>query len=113
MPEQGKLYDTEILLQTHHADEEFIKYMVSLFIKHVPETNTNLEKACSEKDWGNVHFFAHKLKASIDLFNLIPLKDLVRKVEHRAKNLTDTDTIAKDVSFISDYISKCVVMMTE
>ena len=49
MPEQEKLYDTEILLQTHHADEEFIKYMVSLFIKHVPETNANLEKACSEK----------------------------------------------------------------
>jgi len=113
MPENEKLYDTEILIRTHNADGEFIKYMISLFVKHIPESNANLEKACRENDWANVHFYAHKMKASIDLFNLVPLKTLIRKVEQNAKNIVDTDTIPNDINFVSNYIQKCVVAMRE
>ena len=113
MPEQSSLYNTDILVQTHHADDDFIKYMVTLFVKHVPETNANLEKACAEKDWENVYFFAHKMKASIDLFNLTPLKELVRKVEQHAHKLIETEAIADEVKVISDYLQRCVAAMKE
>ena len=53
----------------------------------------------------------HKLKTSIDLFNLVPLKHLIREVEMRAKNETETATIAEDVNFISDYIKKSMAAM--
>jgi hypothetical protein len=46
------------------------------------------------------------MKASIDLFNIKQLKELIRKVEQKSKNVTDTKTIPEDVSFISTYISK-------
>jgi hypothetical protein len=113
MPEHEKLYDTEILVQTHNADQEFILYMITLFVKHVPETTANLEKACGESSWERVHFYAHKLKASIDLFNLVPLKDLVRKVEQNALKFVNTETIPADVNVIADYIRNCVAAMKQ
>lgn len=107
------LYDTKILVQTHHADTEFIKYMISLFIKLIPETNAALIKACKEKDWNEVYLSAHKMKASIDLFELKELKELIRKTEQKAKNKVETETIAADIKFISAYLQKCIAAMKE
>jgi len=111
MPEEGKLYDTKTLIQIHQADTEFVKYMISLFIKNIPEVNAHLEKACDEENWKKVYFYAHKLKASIDLFNLEELKNPIRIIEQKAKNQTETDSISKDVNFISNYIKKCIAAM--
>ena len=38
MPEPEKLYDTKTLIQTHQADKEFVKHMISLFLEHIQET---------------------------------------------------------------------------
>ncbi|MFT4154743.1 Hpt domain-containing protein [Parafilimonas sp.] len=111
MPDVEKLYDTALLIRTHNADEEFVKFMASLFVQHMPESNAGLEKACAESNWEKVYFFAHKMKASIDLFNLEPVKDLIRKVEQRALKFTQTDLIRKDVTFISGYIGQCIAAM--
>ncbi len=111
MPESERLYDTETLIQVHHADAAFVRYMISLFIKHMAESNENLEKACNENDWMKVYFYAHKMKSSIDLFNLNKLKELVRKVEDNAKNNIATKTLSGDVNFISTYIKNCILAM--
>jgi HPt (histidine-containing phosphotransfer) domain-containing protein len=111
MPETAKLYDTQTLILTHHADQEFVKYMVSLFIQHIPQTNADLEKACAENDWKRVYFYAHKMKASIDLFNLNELKTLIRKIEQNAKNDVDTEAIPGEVNFVSNYIKNCLKEM--
>lgn len=111
MHEAEKLYDTTTLIKTYEADPEFIKYLASLFVQYLPETSANLEKACKESNWENVYFFAHKMKANIDLFNLEPLKDLIRKVEQRALKFTQTDSISGDVNFITNYIQRCVALM--
>jgi HPt (histidine-containing phosphotransfer) domain-containing protein len=111
MPDDEKLYDTKTLIQTHQADPEFVKHMISLFIKNIPEVNANLENACNENNWPKVYFYAHKLKASIDLFNLEKLKGLIRKVEQKAKSQTETDTLSKEINFISGYIKNCIAVM--
>ena len=111
MPEPEKLYDTIALTQTHQADGEFVHYMIDLFLESIPKTVGKLKKAGKEEDWKTVYFYAHKLKTSIDLFNLEPLKNLIRDVEMRSKNETEITTIVKDVDFISDYIKNCMTAM--
>ena len=85
--------------------------MIDLFLETIPKTITKLKKASHEEDWKAVYFYAHKLKTSIDLFNLVPLKQLIRKLETKAKNETETASIAEDVNFISDYIKKSMAAM--
>lgn len=113
MPEPETLYNTHTLIETHQADADFVHHMVSLFIKNIPQTNAKLIKACEEQDWEWVYFYAHKLKASIDLFNLEPLKTVIRNIETNTKNLSKVkkQAVEEDVRFISSYIQKCVAAM--
>ena len=111
MSDAGKLYDTKSLTQTHKADSEFIRYMIDLFLETIPKTVTKLKKASHEEDWKTVYFYAHKLKTSIDIFNLAPLRPLIRELERKAKNETETGSIAEEVNFIAEYIKKSMAAM--
>ena len=113
MNEEGQLYDFSILTHTQPPDNEFIKNMVSLFLANMPETNNCLVKACKEQNWEEVHFNAHKMKAGIDTFNVVPLKSIIRKVEKKSKHISEADieAINKDVMLIDHYIKKCINAM--
>jgi len=114
MPEPEALYNIDALLQAHDKDFEFEKHIIFLFLKNIPETGLKLENACKEGDWKMVAFYAHKLKASIDLFNLNPLKTIIRNIEIKAKIPVleaDKDCINEHINFISAYIEKCTCAM--
>ncbi|MBS1744755.1 MAG: Hpt domain-containing protein [Bacteroidetes bacterium] len=113
MLKQEKLYNTDTLIETHQADDEFLKLMITLFVKNMSESNSTLERACNDKNWQQVHLTAHKMKASIDLFNLHQLKELIRSVESRARHEKETETIPKDVSTINQYINDCIIDMKD
>ena len=106
-----KLYSTDTILRTHGGDAEFVKYIAGLFIEHVPEMSAELLKASKKKDWVNLHFYAHKMKASIDLFAITSLTDIIRTLEKQGRAETDSPTLKKDVKFVADVIDDCVVQL--
>lgn len=106
-----KLYNTETILKTHYGDEEFVKTMAELFIEHLPEMTTELQKATAKKDWEGVYFYAHKMKASIDLFSIESLTDIIRKLEKQGKAHADSNTLKQDVNYVSDIINACVAQL--
>ena len=106
-----KLYNTEAILKTHYGDEEFVKTMAELFIEHLPEMSAELQKATAKKDWESLYFYAHKMKASIDLFSIESLTDIIRKLEKQGKAATDSKTLKQDVNYVSDVINACVAQL--
>lgn len=106
-----KLYNTEAILKTHYGDQDFVKSMAELFIEHLPEMSTELQKASAKKDWNNLYFYAHKMKASIDLFSVESLTDVIRKLEKQAKAATDSNTLKQDVNYVADIINACVAQI--
>lgn len=59
------------------GDEDFIKALASAFIEEVPEDTARLEKAVNERDYYTTYQAAHKMKPTIDLFELGVLSELV------------------------------------
>ena len=106
-----KLYNTETILRSHGGDAEFVKYIASLFIEELPKMSTELEKASAKKDWANLYFYAHKMKATIDLFSIESLKDLIRKLEHEGKTANDSQTLKKDVACVVKTIDNCIMQL--
>lgn len=106
-----KLYDTEGILKTHGGDAEFVKYIAGLFVEHAPEMSAELQKASLKKDWANLHFYAHKMKATIDLFSITALTDIIRKLEKEGKTSTDSGTLKKDVQYVVKIIDACVAQL--
>ena len=58
-------------------DMDFIKALAEAFLEEVPEDAQRLKKAVAESDYYNTYQAAHKMKPTIDLFELGVLEDLI------------------------------------
>lgn len=58
-------------------DEEFIATLAAAFLEEVPEDAERLQKAVAEKDYYNTYQAAHKMKPTVDLFELGVLSNLI------------------------------------
>lgn len=58
-------------------DMDFVKSLAEAFLEEVPEDAQRLEQAVAEKDFFNAYQAAHKMKPTIDLFELGVLDDLI------------------------------------
>ena len=117
-----KLYNTESILRSHGNDADFVKFIAQLFVENLPEMATELKKAYQTKDWYHVHFYAHKMKATIDLFSIESLKDLIREVETEGRTLfKEVETkgraehvpqsLNKDVEDVVKVINACTLQL--
>ncbi len=75
-------------------DTEFIETLAMTFLEEVPEDAKLLQLAAVSKDYLATYKSAHKMKPTIDLFEVGDLADLIEvqdwgKYEQRDKDITD------------------------
>lgn len=58
-------------------DEDFIASLAEAFLEEVPVDAERLKKAVAEKDYYNAYQAAHKMKPTVDLFELGVLDTLI------------------------------------
>jgi HPt (histidine-containing phosphotransfer) domain-containing protein len=58
-------------------DEDFIGALAAAFLEEVPEDAERLKKAVAEGDYYNAYQAAHKMKPTVDLFELGVLDTLI------------------------------------
>ena len=58
-------------------DEDFVAALVEAFLEEVPEDAERLKNAVAEKDYHEAYQAAHKMKPTIDLFELGVLDILI------------------------------------
>ncbi|MCX7547598.1 Hpt domain-containing protein [Xanthomarina sp. F1114] len=59
------------------GDEDFVKALAEAFLGEVPEDAENLKNAVANKDYYTAYQAAHKMKPTVDLFELGVLQDLI------------------------------------
>lgn len=59
------------------GDEDFITTLAEAFLEEVPEDVERLKKAVAEKDYYTTYQAAHKIKPTVDLFELGVLDILI------------------------------------
>ena len=59
------------------GDDDFVKALAEAFLEEVPEDAARLKTAVAEKDFFTTYQAAHKMKPTIDLFELGVLQDLI------------------------------------
>ena len=74
MENNYKLYRVRELADN---DEDFVKSLAEAFLEEVPEDAQILKKAVATKDYESAYQAAHKMKPTIDLFELGVLQDLI------------------------------------
>ncbi|MGJ5642263.1 Hpt domain-containing protein [Formosa sp. S-31] len=88
MERHYKLYRVRELADN---DEDFVKALAMTFIEEVPEDLNLLIDAVKTKDYNNSYQIAHKLKPTVDLFELGVLDDVIEIQDWGKFEKTDLD----------------------
>lgn len=74
MENNYKLYRVRELAD---GDEDFIMAIAAAFLEEVPEDAARLKKAVAEADYYTTYQAAHKMKPTVDMFELGVLNELI------------------------------------
>jgi hypothetical protein len=110
MNKKSSLYNFKKLSEVEHP-ENFAKEIMELFLHNAPAETKRLVKMCREKNWEQVYFIAHKMKATVDLLNIERIKHEIRAVEKCAKAKIHLDEMDEKVNFINNTIQQCAKEM--
>lgn len=88
---QLKSCNLEYLHRMSSGDESFVKEMIKLFLKQVPQELEKLTTVASDSQ--TVKQIAHKLKSSVSMVGAEELLVQVKELEQKANNGIDSATV--------------------
>jgi len=91
-------------------DEDFIATLAEAFLEEVPEDAERLKKAVAEVNYQEAYQAAHKMKPTIDLFELGILDNLIEVQDWGKFTKTDLD-ITDQLEIVISAVDKAVVEM--
>lgn len=103
----GQHYKLHRVRELADNDEEFVLALAQTFLEEVPEDAAILEQSVNDENYLQTYQSAHKMKPTIDLFELGVLDDLIEvqdwgKYEQRSKD------ISSKLQIVLDAIKKAV-----
>ncbi|GGW71028.1 Hpt domain-containing protein [Winogradskyella epiphytica] len=87
-------YKLDRVREMADGDEDFVAAIAAAFIEEVPEDAERLRTAVPNKDYKEVYQAAHKMKPTVDLFDLGVLDTLIEvqdwgKFEQKDRDITE------------------------
>ncbi|MFX6031736.1 hypothetical protein ABTE99_19370, partial [Acinetobacter baumannii] len=70
MANELKVYDLTSLKEACSNNYLFLHKMVGIFLDSTPKDLKHLENAIIKRDWKNIAFWSHKMKAGINGMNI-------------------------------------------
>jgi len=98
---KGKLYNLSQIKLFLGNDQQQLGNMINIFLNETPLMLKAMNDNFSNKNYDEVRFYAHKLKSSIDLFQINGLQLDIRKLETLAQEQQDISSIGQYVSEIT------------
>lgn len=81
IPPPDQLYSLDKLVALSKGDDAFLKKMLQLFIRVIPETLKQIRAAYEREDWEQLAAFAHRLKPSLMNIDVEVIKEDLRLLE--------------------------------
>lgn len=82
-------------------DKQQLGNMITIFLNETPMMLKALNENCKNHNYEEVKFYAHKLKSSIDLFQINGLQNDIRVLEKLAVEKNDPPAIGRYVTGIT------------
>ncbi len=101
MEKYYKLYRVRELAD---GDEDFIVALASAFLEEVPEDAARLKKAVHEKDYYTTYQAAHKMKPTIDMFELGVLTDLIEVQDWGKHENKDNSDVSNQLQLVLEAV---------
>jgi PAS domain S-box-containing protein len=101
-----KLYNNQMLSQMMKGNTTQIQQMESLFMKQSEDAIRQFNELLSNQNWKQIGLLAHKIKASIDMLQIVPLKQPIRQLEALGKQEQESPEIADLIELTNEILLK-------
>jgi HPt (histidine-containing phosphotransfer) domain-containing protein len=108
---KGKLYDLSQVKLFLGDDKQQLGNMISIFVSETPLMIQALNDNMQSSNLDEVRFYAHKLKSSIDLFQINGLQQDIRSLEKLAGEKNNVTIIQQYVSDITNTLEVVIEEM--
>ena len=102
----SKLYNLKQLEELSGGMDEFIDSMIETFLEHTPSQLSEMEAAFKAGNWEQMGSLAHKIKPSIDLFEIPEITNTIREIEKIGKSGSPTADLALKVEQVSNTLKE-------
>lgn len=75
------------------GDREFLKDVISSFLKEAPGYWESIKTFSDQNDWEHLRFISHKIKSSFSFLGHANLEGVSRELEKLSKTGSDAETI--------------------
>jgi HPt (histidine-containing phosphotransfer) domain-containing protein len=104
----NNLYDLKALHKLANNDNDFVKSIVDLFIKHIPDAVDELNQALELKDYDKIRQIVHRIKPNIINFGVKSIEDdmhfLLNDISHSDHDAYATKVVR--ISYILNQVCK-------
>lgn len=108
---EEKLYDLAQLREVAAGSEEFVDKMVEMFLQMTPELTERIQKGVLAEDWEEVRAASHKMKPSIDMMGITPLKTVIREIEGNAKTSSDLEQVPALLGHLMETLEQVYIQL--
>ena len=93
------------------GDISFVKEIIDLMDKNIPEDMESIEKAITSNDLDTVRRSAHHMKSSIQYSNYAELSDFLSEIETKKDSPSAIDEAKEMMPHLKELLSKLVKVM--
>ena len=100
----SRITDLSYLEMVSDGDKEFIEQVVESFIDNNAQIIISLQEEQEAQNWIKMGQLIHKIKPSLEMVGLTPLKEKIVQAENNLKNETN---IEETLPLVAEIISNC------
>ncbi|MFN3487521.1 MAG: ATP-binding protein [Emticicia sp.] len=101
-----KLYNNQLLGQMMKGNTVQIRQMETLFVQQSQDALRQFGEFYSHQSYKQIGLLAHKIKASIDMLQITPLKQPIRQLETLGKQEKDSPEMVNLIKLTTDVLQK-------
>ncbi|MDN3642955.1 PAS domain S-box protein [Lutimonas halocynthiae] len=102
------LYDLTKLEDIAKGNQKFIDKMLRLFITQVPDSVFEIKTAYQAGDFEKIKKIAHRIKPTIDIMEIVSLKNDIRDMEKNAEIYQSSERLENLINHLDDVIEEVV-----
>jgi HPt (histidine-containing phosphotransfer) domain-containing protein len=94
-----------------HGDKGFVKKMIEIYVKLIPENLLSIEKALTDNDYATLKGVAHRTKSTVSVAGLDHLMPFFTRLEWESVNNKIEDETNNDfINVKQELLQSCIVL---
>ena len=108
---RAKLYNLDRISQYVGDDTNQVEEMINIFLNTIPKDIDELQKSADKEKWNEVYEIAHRIKPSLDVFEMNEVLVDIKRIEKLAHDNNIENNLAELIKKLSEKFNTIILLL--